>query len=145
MAKKNTVAALRIKQEMKAKSINGTDLASLANIPYSAVANILAGKSSKIEKLEAIAKSLGKPLMYFVDVDYGDKKIDKGDEVIYDGELHYKVVKIINDLCKKKAVHLTKEKMDKLVNFIYPRLKKDDPQDLIKSQTEALLDYALKH
>lgn len=145
MTKKNTVAALRIKQEMKSKSLTGADLATLANIPYSAMANILAGKSSKIEKLEAIAKSLGKPLMYFVDADYGNKKGDESDGAIYDGELHYKVVKIINDSCKKKNVHLTKEKMDTLVNFVYPRLKKSDPQELLKSQAEALLEYALKH
>jgi hypothetical protein len=145
MTKKNTVAALRIKQEMEKKSLTGADLASLARIPYSAIANILAGKSSKIEKLEVIARSLGKPLMYFIDVDYGNKKSDKNGDVIYDGELHYKVVKMINDLCKKKNIHLTKERMDKLVSFVYPRLKKDDPQDLIKSQTEALLNYALKH
>lgn len=144
MVRKNTVAALRIKQEMKNKSLTGVDLASLANIPYSAVANILSGKSSKIEKLEAIAKSLGKPLMYFVDADYG-KKTNEEYEVSYDGELHYKVVKTVNDLCKKREVFLTKEKMDNLVSFIYPRLKKSDPEDLIKSQTEALLDYALKH
>lgn len=145
MTKKSTVAALRIKQEMKNQSLTGADLATQANIPYSAIANILAGKSSKIEKLEAIAKSLGKPLMYFVDVDYGNKKSGGNDDEVYDGELHYKVVKIINDLCKQKNVHLTKERMDKLVNFIYPRLKNNDPQDLIRSQTEALLDYALKH
>ena len=130
---------------MKSNSLTGADLATLANIPYSAMANILAGKSSKIEKLEAIAKSLGKPLMYFVDADYGDKKSDESEGVIYDGELHYKVVKIINDSCKKKNVHLTKERMDKLVNFVYPRLKKSDPHELIQSQAEALLEYALKH
>ncbi len=144
MAKKNTLAALRIKQEMQDKSLTGTELALLSGIPYSAIANILAGKSSKIEKLEAVAKALGKPLVYFVDADYNNEKsISNKDD--YDGELHYKVVKVINDLCKKKSVHLTKDKMDKLVNFIYPRLKKDDPQELIISQTEALLNYALQN
>ena len=35
--------------------------------------------------------------------------------------------------------------MDKLVDFTYPRLNKDDPDELILSQTEAVVKYALKN
>lgn len=143
MAKRNTVAALRIRKEMKEKSLNGASLASLANLPYYTVENILLGKSSKIDKLEAIAKALGKPLMYFVEADFSTEN-NKNNEA-YDGDLHYKVVKIISGICKRDKVHLTKEKMDKIVNFVYPRLNNNDPEELIFSQAEAIVSYALKN
>ena len=113
----------------------------MTGIPYHAIANILSGKSSKVEKLDVIAKALGKPLAYFLSP---DSEMDNSKEgKSYDGELHYKVLKIINDLCKKTKINLTKSKMDELVDFVYPRLKKDDPDDLIKTQTEALVNYIL--
>jgi transcriptional regulator with XRE-family HTH domain len=140
MATKNTIAALRIRQEMKEKSLSGSDLAALSNLSYYTVENILSGKSSKVDKLEAIAKALGKPLMYFIKADFS-----KDNNAPYDGELHYKVVKMISDICKRDKIYLTKEKMDKLINFVYPRLKKDDPDSLMTSQTEAIVDYAIKN
>ena len=111
--------------------------------PYSAIANILAGKSSKVEKLEIISKALGKPLMYFLNADY-DKNDLKNEATSYDGELHCKILKIINDLCKKDKIYLTKDRMNELVDFVYPRINKKDPDDLIKTQTEALTNYVIK-
>jgi transcriptional regulator with XRE-family HTH domain len=143
MSKKNTIAAIRIREEMKEKSLSGADLAALAKLPYYAIENILSGKSNKLDKLKAVAKSLDKPLMYFIDADHGNN-IKKNFSSEYDGELHYKVVKIINDLCKKDKIYLTKDRMDKLVDFVYPRLRKDDPEKLIHLQTEAMVNYALK-
>jgi transcriptional regulator with XRE-family HTH domain len=143
MAKKNTVAALRIKQELKNQSLTGVELSELTGVPYSAIANILAGKSSKVEKLEIISKALGKPLMYFLNADY-DKNDLKNEATSYDGELHCKILKIINDLCKKDKIHLTKDRMNELVDFVYPRINKKDPDDLIKTQTEALVNYMIK-
>jgi len=142
MPKKNTIAAIKIRQQMKEKSLTGVDLAEISNLPYHAIENILSGKSSKLDKLEAIAKALGKPLMYFIDANYNKKNIDNNS---YDGELHYKVIKMINDFCKKNKIHLTKEKMDQLTNFAYPRLKKDDPESLILAQVETIVTYALKN
>lgn len=142
MAKKNTVAALRIKQELKEQSLTGIELSEMTGMPYSAIANILAGKSSKVEKLEVISKALGKPLLYFLNADCDSSG---GDRLPYDGEMHYKVLKTINDLCKRNKVHLTKDKMDELVDFVYPRLKKDDPTDLLTMQTEALVNYLIKN
>ena len=144
MARKNTIAALRIKHEMVERSLSGSSLAALAHLPYHAVENILSGKSSKIEKLEVIARALGKPLMYFIDADY-DVRGESNNNADYDGELHYKVIKIISDICKKNKIYLTKDKMDKLFDLIYPRLKKDDPDKLIFAQTEAIINYALKN
>jgi transcriptional regulator with XRE-family HTH domain len=143
MAKKNTVAALRIKQELKNQSLTGVELSELTGVPYSAIANILAGKSSKVEKLEIISKALGKPLMYFLNADY-DKNDLKNEATSYDGELHCKILKIINDLCKKDKIYLTKDRMNELVDFVYPRINKKDPDDLIKTQTEALTNYVIK-
>lgn len=143
MTQKSTIAAMRIRQEMKDQSLSGTELSEITKIPYSAIANILAGKSSKVEKLEVIAKALGKPLMYFLKADYEKNNLDS--KAPYDAELHYKLLKTINDFCKKNKVYLTKDKMDELVNFVYPRLKKDDPDSLLKIQTEALLNYAVKN
>ena len=143
MPKKNTIAAIKIRQEMKERSLTGANLAELANLPYYAVENILSGKSSKLDKLEAIAKVLGKPLMYFVNADYDEKNI--GNNSSYDGELHYKVVKIIHDICTKNKIYLNKDRMDQLTNFIYPRLKKDDPENLIIAQTEAIINYVVKN
>lgn len=143
MAKKNTVAALRIKQELKNQSLTGVELSELTGVPYSAIANILAGKSSKVEKLEIISKALGKPLMYFLNADY-DKNDLKNEATSYDGELHCKILKIINDLCKKDKIYLTKDRMNELVDFVYPRINKKDPDDLIKTQTEALVNYMIK-
>lgn len=143
MVKKNTVAALRIKQELKDQSLTGIELSEMTGMPYSAIANILAGKSSKVEKLEVISKALGKPLLYFLNADYDENKaIDN--KLPYDGEMHYKVLKTINDFCKNNRIHLTKDKMNELVDFVYPRLKKDDPDDLLTMQTEALVNYLIK-
>lgn len=143
MAKKNTVAALRIKQELKEQSLTGTELSEMTGVPYSAIANILAGKSSKVEKLEIISKALGKPLLYFLNADY-DQSDSSSDISPYDGEMHYRLLKIINDICKKNKIFLTKDKMDELVDFIYPRLKKDDSDDLLAMQAEALVNYIIK-
>ena len=144
MAKKNTIAALRIKQEMKEKSLTAAELASISGLSLYAVENILAGKSSKLDKLESIAKALGKPLMYLVDINYGNENI-KNDNTVYDGELHYKVVKSINEVCQKNKIYLTKNKMDELFDLVYPRVKKADPDDLILIQTEAIINYAIKN
>jgi transcriptional regulator with XRE-family HTH domain len=141
MVRKNTIAALRIKKELKDQSLTGIELSEMTSIPYSAIANILAGKSSKIEKLEVIAKALGKPLLYFLNADNNEND----DKSAYDGELHYKTLKRINDYCRNNKIHLTKDKMNQLVDFVYPRLKKDDPEDLMVIQTEALVNYLLKN
>lgn len=139
MTRKTTIAALRIRQEMDTQSLTAPSLASRAKINLHTVNNILSGKSSRIEKIEAIAKALGKPLMYFVNSDFND------DSTTYDVDLHCKIVKIISDLCKKDKISLTKHEMDKLVDFTYPRLNRDDPDELILSQTEAVIKYALKN
>lgn len=144
MTKKATIAAIKIRHEMKSRSLTAVNLASLAKIDSHSVNNILSGKSNKIEKLEAIAAALGKPLMYFVDPNFSEH-CKKSTEAAYDGDLHCKVVKIINDFCKREKITLTKDWMDKLVDFTYPRLNKDDPDELILSQTEAVVKYALKN
>jgi transcriptional regulator with XRE-family HTH domain len=138
MSKKNTIASLRIKNELKERSLNGVELAKLANISYYDTSNILAGKSSKIEKIEAIAKALGKPLTYFIDANYDSTNIQSAS---YDSELHYKVVKLISEICNKNKIFLTKEKMDEFVNTIYPKMSKNDPEDLMFAQTEAIINY----
>jgi transcriptional regulator with XRE-family HTH domain len=142
MTKKNTIAALRVKQELEEQSLTGVKLSEMTGIPYHAIANIVSGKSSKVEKLDVIAKALGKPLAYFLSPD-SDNNNPKEERLSYDAELHYKVLKTISDLCKKAKISLTKNKMDELVDFVYPRLKKDDPDNLIKTQTEALVNYIL--
>ena len=142
MPKKNTIAALRIRKEMKEKSLSGADLAALANLSYYAVENVLSGKSSKLDKLEAIAKALGKPLLYFVDPHYDSESAHE--DKPYDGELHYKVIKIISDFCKRKKIFITKKMMNNLVENIYPRLKREDPEELIVAQTEAVASYILR-
>ena len=144
MLKKNTIAAIRLRKEMKEKSLTGASLAELANLPYYAVENILSGKSSKVEKLDAIAKALGKPVMYFIDPEY-DSNNKKSSTAVYDAEIHYKVVKAVSNACKKRKIHLTKEKMDYLVNLTYPRIQKSDPEKLIIAQTEAIVNYAAKN
>lgn len=141
MTKKNTIAALRVKHELEEQSLTGVRLSEMTGIPYHAIANILSGKSSKVEKLDVIAKALGKPLAYFLSPD--SESDNPKEKLSYDGELHYKVLKIISELCKKTKTSLTKNKMDELVDFVYPRLKKDDPDDLIKTQTEALVNYIM--
>lgn len=139
MAKKTTIAALRIRQEMNNQSLTASDLASRANIDFYAVNNIISGKSSKIEKLEAIANALGKPLMYFVNSDFNN------DSTTYNADLHCKIVKVISDICKKDKISLAKHDVDKLVDFTYPRLNKNDPDELMLSQTEAVVKYYLKN
>ncbi len=143
MAKKNTIAALRVKHELEEQSLTGVELSEMTGIPYYAIANILSGKSSKVEKLDIIAKALGRPLTYFLSPDSGNESAEE--KIPYDGELHYKVLKTITDLCKRNKISLTKSKMDELVDFVYPRLKKDDPDDLLKTQTEALVNYTMKN
>ncbi len=142
MTKKNTIAALRVKHELEGQFLTGVKLSEMTGIPYHAIANILSGKSSKVEKLDVIAKALGKPLAYFLSPD-SENNNSKEEKLSYDGELHYKVLKTISDLCKNTKINLTKNKMDELVDFVYPRLKKDDPDDLIKTQTEALVNYII--
>ncbi len=144
MTKKNTIAALRVKHELEEQSLTGVRLSEMTGIPYHAIANILSGKSSKVEKLDVIAKALGKPLAYFLSPD-SERDGSKEGKLSYDGELHYKILKTISDLCKKTKISLTKSKMDELVDFVYPRLKKDDPEDLIKTQTEALVNYIINN
>ncbi len=140
MAHKHTVASLRIKQEMKEKSLTARELAKLAKISYYTVDNILAGKSSKIDKIEAISKALGKPLMYFINADY-DNAASVNISKSYDGELHYKVIKAINEVCVKNKIFLTREKMDEFVDAIYPKIDKRDPEGLILAQSEAIINY----
>lgn len=144
MTKKNTIAALRVKHELEEQFLTGVQLSEMTGIAYHAIANILSGKSSKVEKLDVIAKALGKPLAYFLNPDSKNDNPEIG-ALSYDGELHYKVLKTISDLCKKSKINLTKNKMDELVDFVYPRLKKDDPDDLIKMQTEALVNYIINN
>ena len=144
MIKKTTVAAIKIRQEMKVRSLTAANLASLARIDSHSVNNILSGKSNRIEKIEAIATALGKPLMYFINPNFNEDDKKNGN-ITYDGDLHCKVVKIINDFCKREKITLTKDWMDKLVDFTYPRLHKDDPDELISSQTEAIVKYTLKN
>ena len=138
MAKRNTVAAIRIKEQLKEKSLSGIELAKLANISYYDATNILSGKSSKVEKIEAIAKVLGKPLSYFIDINYDASKAQNSS---YDSELHYKTVKVISEICNKNKIFLTKEKMDEFVDTIYPKINKNDPEDLIFVQAEAIINY----
>lgn len=140
MTKKNTIAAFRIKEEMKNKSLTGQQLATIANLSYYTVENILAGKSSKLDKLESIARALDKPLMYFL-----DENFEHQNNAAYDGELHYKVVKAINQVCNKNNITLTKNKVDELIDLIYPRLNKEDSDELIAIQTEAIVNYAIKN
>jgi transcriptional regulator with XRE-family HTH domain len=142
MAKKNTIAAIKIRQELDKKSLTGAELAKLADISYYTVENILAGKSSKIDKIEAIAKALGKPVMYFIDANYGEDGNSNSGE--YDADMHYNVIKMISDFCKKNKIFLNKEKMDELIDMVYPRLNKGDPEDLMLAQTEAIVSYVLK-
>lgn len=138
MSKKNTIAALRIKQELKDRSLSGIELAKLANISYYDTTNILSGKSSKVEKIEAIAKVLGKPLSYFIDINYD---ASKAQNTSYNSELHYKVVKVISEICNKNKIFLTKEKMDEFVDIIYPKISKNDPEDFVFAQAEAIINY----
>lgn len=138
MTKKNTIAAIRIKHELKERSLSGTELAKLANISYFDTNNILSGKSSKVEKIEAIAKVLGKPLTYFIDINYDATNIQN---TAYNSELHYKAVKAISEICNKNKIFLTKEKMDEFVDTIYPKISKNDPEDLIFAQAEAIINY----
>jgi len=140
MSKKNTIASLRIKNELKERSLSGVELAKLANISYYDTTNILAGKSSKIEKIEAIAKALGKPLTYFIDANYDSTNTQN---TVYDSELHYKAVKAISKICSKNKIFLTKEKMDEFVDTIYPKISKNDPEDLIFAQAEAIINYII--
>ncbi len=138
MVKRNTIPALRIKQELKDRSLSAIELAKLANISYYDTTNILSGKSSKVEKIEAIAKVLGKPLSYFIDINYDASKVQS---TAYDSELHYKAVKAISEICTKNKIFLTKEKMDEFVDTIYPKISKNDPEDLIFAQAEAIINY----
>lgn len=136
--KRNTIAAIRIKQKMEEKSLTGTDLASLTSLPYHTIDNILSGKSNKLDKLEKIAKALEVPIIYLIQEEFSDEKS-------YNPEFHAKLVKIISDICKVRKFHLTKNKMDKLLDIVYPRINKNDPEELITKQTEAIIDYATKN
>lgn len=137
MTKKVTLASRRLREMMTKNSIDGRELSKRSGVKYDDITNILAGKSKNTDKLSAIAKYFGSTLSYFLGLD------DQNQENLlnYNGELHCKTVKFVFEYCTKTKIHLTKGKMDELVNFIYPRLKNDDSDELIVTQVGALVDY----